>query len=163
MGSMKSTTHLDHISRCETMSGTYWSNRWTYRVLMTNIRRDWIKTRSADPSAHLQYLQKVLIGERGTPVGFGFDDRESGLDCVMCRSHSTSLSSDVGTYETVEARFWPWREPFWRDKFCKAFMLFPPRLTVEKQTCSRVFRMPEAVLLLMQVPPVFWLTAPGGR
>ena len=31
-GSMKITTHLDHISHCKTASGTYWSNRWTNRV-----------------------------------------------------------------------------------------------------------------------------------
>ena len=30
---MKVTAHLDHTSRCQTASGTSWSNRWTYRDL----------------------------------------------------------------------------------------------------------------------------------
>ena len=37
---MKITTHLDHISRCTTTSGTNWSKRWTYRSLIINTRRD---------------------------------------------------------------------------------------------------------------------------
>ena len=39
-GSITITTHLDRISHCETASGTNWSNRWTYRVLIMNTRRD---------------------------------------------------------------------------------------------------------------------------
>ena len=33
-GSIKITTHLDHISHCETESGTNSLNRWTYRVFI---------------------------------------------------------------------------------------------------------------------------------
>jgi len=39
-GSMKITTHLDHISHCKTASGTNWSNRWTSRVFIINTHRD---------------------------------------------------------------------------------------------------------------------------
>ena len=39
-GSIKITTHLGHISHCETASGTNRSNRWTQRVLIINTRRD---------------------------------------------------------------------------------------------------------------------------
>ena len=39
-GLIKIITHLDHISHCETASGTNWSNRWTYQVSLTNTRRD---------------------------------------------------------------------------------------------------------------------------
>ena len=38
-GSMKTATHLDHISQCRTASGTNKSNRWTYQVLIINICR----------------------------------------------------------------------------------------------------------------------------
>ena len=38
-GSSKMTTHLDHISHCNTSSGANWSNRWTNRVFITT-RRD---------------------------------------------------------------------------------------------------------------------------
>ena len=37
--SMKTTTHLDHISHCKTSSGTKWLNRWTYRLFIINTRR----------------------------------------------------------------------------------------------------------------------------
>ena len=41
LGSMKIiTTHLDHICDCKTASGKNLSNGWTYRVFITNIRRD---------------------------------------------------------------------------------------------------------------------------
>ena len=39
-GSVKYTTHLDHISHCKTASGTNWSNRLTYRVFIKNTRHD---------------------------------------------------------------------------------------------------------------------------
>ena len=39
---MKVTTHLDHIRHCNKASGTDWSNRWTYRVVIINTRRDYI-------------------------------------------------------------------------------------------------------------------------
>ena len=35
----KINTHLDHISRCKTASGTTWSNRWTYRLYHEYSRR----------------------------------------------------------------------------------------------------------------------------
>ena len=41
-GSMKSTTHLDHTSHCQTAPGTNWLQRWTYRVFITNTRRDYV-------------------------------------------------------------------------------------------------------------------------
>ena len=31
-GSIKVTTHLNHISHCQAASGTGWLNRWTHRV-----------------------------------------------------------------------------------------------------------------------------------
>ena len=37
-GSMKITAQLYHISRCEAVCGTNWSNRWTYRVFVVNTR-----------------------------------------------------------------------------------------------------------------------------
>ena len=37
---MQITTHLDHVSRCKTTSGTNRSNGWTYRVFNINTRRD---------------------------------------------------------------------------------------------------------------------------
>ena len=42
LGSMKMTTHLDHISRCKSASGTNQSSRRTYRVFFINTRRDQI-------------------------------------------------------------------------------------------------------------------------
>ena len=36
-GSLKITSHLDHIGHCERSSGTDWSNRWTYRVFIIHI------------------------------------------------------------------------------------------------------------------------------
>ena len=39
-GSTKFTTRLDHISHCQTASGTNRSNRWTYRVFIINAHRD---------------------------------------------------------------------------------------------------------------------------
>ena len=39
---LKITTHLNHLSHCKTMSGTNWSNMWTYRVSIIITRRDWI-------------------------------------------------------------------------------------------------------------------------
>ena len=39
-GSMKITTHLDHIGHWKTASGTTWSNSWTHRVFIINTRRD---------------------------------------------------------------------------------------------------------------------------
>ena len=39
-GSMKFTTHLDHIRHCETASGSNWSNRRTYRVFTIHTRCD---------------------------------------------------------------------------------------------------------------------------
>ena len=44
---MKITTRLDHTSHCKTASGPHWSNRWTYRVFVINIRRDWIRVGSS--------------------------------------------------------------------------------------------------------------------
>jgi len=37
-GSIKITTHLDHISHCKEISGTNLSNRWTYRLFIINTR-----------------------------------------------------------------------------------------------------------------------------
>ena len=39
-GSMRFTAHLDHISHDKSLSGTHWSNRWTYRVFIIDTRRD---------------------------------------------------------------------------------------------------------------------------
>ena len=39
-GSMKITTHLDHISHYTTASDTIWAKRWTYRIFGINTRRD---------------------------------------------------------------------------------------------------------------------------
>ena len=39
-GSIKITTHLDHISYGKTASGTNWSNILTYRLFIINTRRD---------------------------------------------------------------------------------------------------------------------------
>ena len=39
-GSIKITTHLDHIRHCKAASGTNWSNRWTYRAFIINARCD---------------------------------------------------------------------------------------------------------------------------
>jgi len=33
-GTTKIIKHLDHVSHCKTASGTNWSNRWTYQVLI---------------------------------------------------------------------------------------------------------------------------------
>jgi hypothetical protein len=38
-GSIKITTHLDHVSHRETTSGTNWWNRWTYLVFIIHDRR----------------------------------------------------------------------------------------------------------------------------
>jgi hypothetical protein len=53
-GLMKITTHLDHISHCKTVSGTNWSNRWTYRVFIINTRRDEIGRESV-------FIEEVLL------------------------------------------------------------------------------------------------------
>ena len=47
-GLLKITTHLDHIGHCNKASGTNWSNRWTYREIIINTRRD--KVREFTPS-----------------------------------------------------------------------------------------------------------------
>ena len=39
-GSMKITTHLDHICHLTAPPGTNWSNRWTKRVFMINTGRN---------------------------------------------------------------------------------------------------------------------------
>ena len=39
-GSIKVTTHLNHISHCKTYYGKRWSNRWTYQVSLMNAVRD---------------------------------------------------------------------------------------------------------------------------
>ena len=39
-GSMKMTSHLDHVSRVKAASGANWSNRCTYRVFSINTHRD---------------------------------------------------------------------------------------------------------------------------
>ena len=39
-GSMKIATRLDHVSLCQTGSGTNWPNRWTYREFVVNALRD---------------------------------------------------------------------------------------------------------------------------
>ena len=39
-GSIKITTHVDHISHCRIASGKNWWNRWTYRLFITNTRSD---------------------------------------------------------------------------------------------------------------------------
>ena len=49
-GSTKITTRLHHIGHCKTTSGTNWSNRWTYWVIIINTRRDQIASRSLLPS-----------------------------------------------------------------------------------------------------------------
>jgi hypothetical protein len=36
-GSMKLTTHWDHMSHCKTASCTHWSNKWTYREYMDQL------------------------------------------------------------------------------------------------------------------------------
>ena len=41
-GSMKITTHLDHITHCRAAYGADWSNRWTYQVSIINTRHDQI-------------------------------------------------------------------------------------------------------------------------
>ena len=41
-GPIKITTRLDHINRCETASGTSWSNGWICQDFFINTRRDWI-------------------------------------------------------------------------------------------------------------------------
>jgi hypothetical protein len=38
-GSMKITTHLDHIGHCKATLGSNWSNRWMYRVFFIGTRR----------------------------------------------------------------------------------------------------------------------------
>ena len=43
-GSMKITTHLDHISHGKIAPGTNWLNRWTYQVFIVNTRHDSIKS-----------------------------------------------------------------------------------------------------------------------
>ena len=42
---MNITARLDHISRCQTVSGTNRSNGWTYRVFIKNTRRGYIPGR----------------------------------------------------------------------------------------------------------------------
>ena len=44
-GLMKITTHPDHMSHCDTPSGTNWSNRWTYRVFIINTHKTVIHDR----------------------------------------------------------------------------------------------------------------------
>ena len=39
-GSTKINTHLDHMSHHKTTPCTNWSNKWTYRVVMINTRRN---------------------------------------------------------------------------------------------------------------------------
>ena len=56
-GSMKITSHLDHVSHCKTASGTNWSNRWTSRVSMINTRPNEI------PLAALPTEKQVESGE----------------------------------------------------------------------------------------------------
>jgi hypothetical protein len=58
-GSTKITTHPDHISQCKASPGTNWSNKWTNRAFIMNIRRDWTVRRtyaflSQSPAGFLQ-------------------------------------------------------------------------------------------------------------
>ena len=38
LGIIRTTTHLDHVSRCKTASGIDRSKRWTYRVSIASIQ-----------------------------------------------------------------------------------------------------------------------------
>ena len=60
-GSIKITSHLDHISHWKTASGTNWSNRWTYRVLITITRRDWIVRPSRSLSLSLFRARSISL------------------------------------------------------------------------------------------------------
>ena len=50
-GSVKVATHLGHISRCKTASGTDYSKGWTYRVCIKNTRRDYVARTPSQPNA----------------------------------------------------------------------------------------------------------------
>ena len=50
-GEKKIATHLEHIFRCKTTAGTNWSNRWTNRIFIINIRRDEIANQAEEMKA----------------------------------------------------------------------------------------------------------------
>ena len=74
-GSMKITTHLDHATYCKTAPNTDWSNRWTLRVFIINIRRDYPEQQhdvrmSVVTARPLAY---ALLSEEGTTWFFWND------------------------------------------------------------------------------------------
>ena len=77
-GSIKITTHLDHISHCKTACGTNWLNRWTYRVFIQNTRRDeildQIKLRVCRPGA--AQCRGTWFGLSGSLHAFRFPSRD---------------------------------------------------------------------------------------
>ena len=56
-GSMKITTHLDHISDCKTSSGTNVSSIWTYWVFIMHTHRNWSPRSSSSTYVLLSSLQ----------------------------------------------------------------------------------------------------------
>ena len=77
-GSMTITTHLNHISHCETASGTNWSNRWTYRVVIMNTGPD-----EVDDGTHVHARHQ-----------------DGGYRAIMAHARQCHH----GTYKTVKAR-----------------------------------------------------------
>jgi len=47
------------------------------------------------------------------------------------------LSRKCGTYKTAKARFWPWLEPFFRQKSAKWCKLFLPRSGAESREVAK--------------------------
>ena len=70
--SVNITTHLDQFSHYKTVSGTIWSNRWTYLAFSTNTHRD--------QHALFELTRtRALASSTACPLGSGF-----GLTGVPC-------------------------------------------------------------------------------
>ena len=89
---MKITTRLDHISHGKTTFGTNWSNRWTYRLFVINIRCNWIAVETLR-----------TYSERGTSVGrkHACVDKKTRVIRNIMRACAPSLAK-LQDIETVE-------------------------------------------------------------
>ena len=99
--SMEITTHLDHIDHCKTASGANWSNRWTYRVLVTNTC-DEAGEAEEGVVPHLQAAQPAHLSSECDNQYDSHSHIEDSRSHRLSVKRSAYLSSECGTSMTVD-------------------------------------------------------------